>query len=364
MVTEERLELTSAVEAEHHDRLDDLADKLEDVDDTLRHAGSDVDDKLTIDVEVKGIESALTQLEALDSRLDSIDDKISFDGLDGSTIPEPDSPSTSEGGNAGGVAMTSGGIPRYDEIDPDAFTPAGVEIGGFSTPNAASDERMGELLDFLDGNNNDSIFDSIKDQTSDFLDSLDGAGDEFKELRFTMSNFYDIFAALIPILGVFVGAIPAAVTGIVALGGAAIAAAVALGGIGALGAMGMSLQRSGDVSFGALNEQLGEVRKAFVDSFAPLARSFAPLIRSSLTRLETLMGPLATAADGLRMFTDEFAAMSEGIATMLPSLIDLTLQFSHAVIPVLSGLASYILQKDIFGLWLTSWQSHFLRCGY
>jgi len=385
MVEQERLELTSAVEAENHDKLDDLAKSLEDVDTALRDAGSDSSDEVKINVDVEGIGDTLTQLEALEDRLDSIEDHdISFGGT---TVPEPETPG--DGGDTDpGTAMTSGGIRRYDEIDPDAFTPAGVEIGGFSTPNAVDDERSRELMVVLDGDEEQfSPFDVGQHDGSDtiqmerntglaaeglggelgaeiieaqreamemrddetLLESLDGAEKEFKDIRFTMGQFHDIIAALIPLAGVFIGAMPAAITSIVALGGAALAAAGALAGIGALGAMGLSLQQSGELSMEPLNEMFNDVGGAFVDAFAPLSMTFAPLIRDAATELETLMGPLATAASGLQMFTDEFSAVTRLAGNALPSIVSMSLRFADAVMPVLAGIGQFLVQKDIFG---------------
>jgi len=98
-----------------------------------------------------------------------------------------------------------------------------------------------------------------------------------------------------------------------------------------------------------LNEMFNDVGDAFVDAFAPLSMTFAPLIRDAATELETLMGPLATAASGLQMFTDEFSALTQTAGNVLPSMVSMSLRFADAVMPVLSGIGQYLLQKDIFG---------------
>jgi len=402
MVEQERLELTSAVEAENYDELDDLAKSLDDVDTTLHRAGSTSDDELNINTEVRGVQGAVTELTELQTAINALDDETvvdvetDYDTLDEPTdimrqgpdvsdtkVFQPDTvPSAADGGDIGDL-FTIDNLDILEESVGESLTDTealGLRGGEAGRVDDILDEDIEDIIDFegaveiardsdsdidtntiqralgMDGPDGFAVaIDKLRgegltdiDDTS-LLESLGGAEQEFKDIRFTMGQFHDIIAALIPLAGVLIGAMPAAITGIVALGGAALAAAGALAGIGALGAMGVSLQQSGELSMEPINQMMADVGEAFVDAFAPLSKTFAPLIRNAATELETMMGPLATAASGLQMFTDEFQAVTQLAGNVLPSMVSLSLRFSDAVMPVLAGIGRFLVQKDIFG---------------
>jgi len=372
MTEQERLELVSAVKEENHDELDRLAESLDDVDDALHSAGSNNDDEVFIDVEIDedGITNAISQLETLDEKLSDIDSNLGQ--INAQSDPFPDSePTASTAVGDGGDGRDLFDIKSLDEVETRLETD--LDLGRFGARGGESADpadilgrELDEIVDFervvemardtdIDIDQDDVSAIAGMEGRSDFLDAvdrindvdssatalggrnlierLDGAEQEFKDIRFTMGQFHDIIAALIPLVGIFVGAMPAAITGIVALGGAALAAAGALAGITALGAMGVSLQQSGELSMDPLNEMFNDVGDAFIDAFAPLSMTFAPLIRDAARELETLMGPLATAASGLQMFTDEFQAVTQLAGDALPSMVSLSLRFADAVMP-------------------------------
>jgi len=390
MVEEERLKLTSVVDDEGHGKLDDLADKLDEVDRTLRTAGSDTDDKLTIDVEVEGVSEAAFELQALESQVDSLNDSIAEIEVDTGMVPrtEPTSAIGDGGSNADGDGSDLFTVDNLDIFEEHAspfldLESLGKRGGETSTITDILDKDIEDLVDFEDAVN------AVRDPDSQvgtntlrgitgfdgpegFVDAVETLESEnmtvlgrddrttrqklsnaSERLSFTMNKFYRLFAAVIPFFATFVGALPAAITGVVALGGAALAAAGALGAIGALGAMGLSLQETGELSMEPIYDRMEDVGDSFVDAFSPLSRQFAPVVEDTIEDVEAMAGPLATAASELRQFGDDFAGLSSYLATSIPSLVDTTLAFTAAAMPLLQGLGEYVVSKDIFGFMAT-----------
>jgi len=417
---EERLELISAVSEENHDALDDLADRLDEVDDQIAQAGGG-ENKIEIDVEIDGLTTTLGKLEAIDERLDSIDDSnVSIDGPEiehtGSRamatsggfpgFPDNYEPDNDEGVTGRGDIFTSRNHPSINKpsfddvmnVDKKLITSANPETpfdGPFGAgTGVAGNRRIMELMDVLDGEGGklqrqiddlDAVdkllggdndvdvsvdemramegvevpaldddmagFDdlAVSGEDKSFKKRLDGLKEQVRELQFTMGTFHQIIASIIPFLGVFVGAMPAAITGLVTLGGAALIAAGALAGIGGLGLMGIGMDGSGGISIDAINEALSGLKDSFVDAFAPLSQKFAPLIQTTITELERMMGPLAGAASLLTEFQDTFMGAMRTATDILPGLVQTSLSFAQATLPLLEGIASFILNKDILG---------------
>lgn len=169
------------------------------------------------------------------------------------------------------------------------------------------------------------------------------------DMRFTMGEFHQMIASVIPILGVFVGALPAAIVGVGALATAALGAAAALGGIAGLGALGMMMTKGGGLSTDSLMQRLREVGDSYLDAFAPLARSMAPVMESAIASVERMSGPLADASAGLLAFRDEFKGVTAFITGALPSFTNELLAFSHAAAPLVADVVGAISGVDFFG---------------
>jgi len=417
MVEQERLELTSAVEEEGHNRLDELADKLDEVDNSLQRAGSNSDDEVFIDIDFDddALVSALGKLEALDERLESIDDAdVSIDGpaMGGGTamatsggfpgFPDDYEPDNEEKVTGRGDIFASRNHPSLNKpsfddvmnVDKKLITSANPETpfdGPFGVGTGVADDgRIRELINVLEDNTEQfspfdvgehdggstiqmernvglaaegidadigseliaaqrKAMDAMGDDNDDFRNKLKELKIGIRDLQFTMGTFHQIIASVIPFLGVFVGAMPAAITGVVALGGAALAAAGALAAVGGLGLLGLSLQGQAGVTMGPIQDALNQLKNSFLDAFAPLAREFAPVIENTITELDMMMGPLSSAAGALTQFRNIFMDMAGGLTDTLPSLVSDTLAFSQAAMPVLSGVATFIMGKDLLG---------------
>jgi len=388
MSEEETLKLISKVEDEFTDPLDDLEDRLEEVDDQIARTGRGRD-HVEVHVEATGVGRTLQKLEGLERTLDRIDDAdvdISADP-DNSVVPDMDASSSSQP-----QAATSGGrssdlftvenIDIYnDEVSPfldrEEFGRRGGEV---SRIEDVLSKDIDEVVDF------DAAFERAMDDDSDVdlntlkgIKGLDGP-DAFTEaaetlstegltdlgegrltrrqrlsnvserLVFTMGKFHQIIASLIPLAGLFVGAMPAAIAGVTALGGAALAAAGALGAVGALGAMGMGLQQDGQMGLQPLADRLDEIGQTFADAFGPLARALRPALTEALTVIENMAGPLAQASSGLLAFKDEFIGMANFVATNLPPLVNQTLSFAHAIMPLASAFFQFLANSNIVGI--------------
>jgi len=174
------------------------------------------------------------------------------------------------------------------------------------------------------------------------------------ELRFTIRRFHQIFAAMVPLFGVFIGALPAAVTALGGLAAAAIGAAGVLGAIGGLGVIGISLEQTGDIGLDPIVEELQSLGSTFKDAFGPLAESFAPVIRDFITEMELMAGPLATASSALLEFRGMFEGFGQFLGDALPSFTRDFLAFTQAAMPVLQGVFNSLTSVDIFGILATN----------
>jgi hypothetical protein len=336
MTEEERLELVSTVEDDFSADLEKLEQDLESIDHQIAETGHGIDE-VEIEVSTTGVAETMAELEALERQLDSIDNEIdasAWTAGDGGDVATPDGGgATPDGGDGGSVSESF----RHDTPGAAAAMAAGIDASEVQQDlRKMGVKGEGFTQGLTDDDDLDLSFRRLKEEVID--------------LQFTMGTFHDLFASVLPLVGVFAGALPAAIAGVAALGAAALGAAGVLAGIGALGARGMSLQQTGEVSMEPIAEQLSQLSSAFVDAFAPLAQSLAPTVENAFETIEQMFGPLATASQGLLAFRDEFTALVEGIAGALPGVIRNVLAFTDAVMPMIQGVISFIAEQDILGM--------------
>ncbi len=171
----------------------------------------------------------------------------------------------------------------------------------------------------------------------------------FDQLRLSIRGLHVAFAALLPLVITLAGALPVVITGMVALGTAALGAAGALGAIAGLGLMGASLQEEGELSLSAVQNELSGITDAFVEAFAPLAQTFVPVMREGITQIENMMGPLANAASILLTMRDNFRGAISYLTNAIPSFTRELLAFTNAMMPVLQRVANWFATTDFFG---------------
>lgn len=168
-------------------------------------------------------------------------------------------------------------------------------------------------------------------------------------LRLTIHGLHMAFAALLPLVITLAGSLPVVITGMVALGTAALGAAGALGAIAGLGLMGASLQENGEISMEGIRNELSGITDAFVEAFAPLAQTFVPVMREGITQIENMMGPLANASSTLLFMRENFRGAISYLTKALPSFTRDLLAFSNAMMPVLQRVAGWFAETDFFG---------------
>ena len=190
---------------------------------------------------------------------------------------------------------------------------------------------------------------SLLDQLSDQAREL---GQEFKTARFTMEQFHAIFASLVPLAVVFIGAMPAAITALAGLAGAALAATAAVGAIGLLGLGGMALTGSGELDIQPILERMQGIFDTFITAFTPLMNRFQPLVESAFDTLEGLANPLASAMAPLTMFESTFERLLNSIAGGLPSFTRNVIAFGQAAIPILSDVAGFFANTDFMAFFV------------
>lgn len=325
--------------------LDRLSEKLLDV----AEAQTVVDENMTIDVDVDGLD----ELTVLQGQLAAIEgmDLSNIDALDDISIS-----TSSVAASGGGATATADGGPTPDGGGPfsdfsrerlvrtasEAFGDAFDESTLFDRP-----DRARSIVDFLDGDLSEFVdteaasraliegdldFDTFENLTAAGEDSVDAFGEldrrgltnlptgRFRPLRrlagqnvddtassvltafenFDATTLNNLWASLVPLLAVFVGALPAAIAGVVALGGAALAAAGTLGAVGALGALGVALADGQ-----SLADVAEDLRESFLNAFGPIAEALRPTFLEAVDSLEAFLNELGNRAFVLRNFSDE-----------------------------------------------------------
>lgn len=162
-----------------------------------------------------------------------------------------------------------------------------------------------------------------------------------ERLNLNMSQFYDILASLIPVLLNFVMALPAAITGMLTLAGAAVSAAVALSTIGALGLMGVAASRGGDLSEG-FESILSELKSAFMDSILPVAREFEGIALDGLAGLKQLFDDLRPVLSSFTMLNDEARAFGGYLLDNTPALMGVFRDLTEAFSPLLGQFGQWL----------------------
>lgn len=169
-----------------------------------------------------------------------------------------------------------------------------------------------------------------------------GAADDAAEsaglLDLRMSDLHNALAMLVPLIFIFIGALPALIGGVVALGAAAISAAAALMAIAGLGALGFAMaEGDGDIMEG-MTEILDDIQGSFMDAFAPMARRLEPVFRDALDGLDRLFQGIANRGDALIELSDQARAFGAFMMDWLPDALE---NMGHMV-EAFSGLFSII----------------------
>lgn len=179
-------------------------------------------------------------------------------------------------------------------------------------------------------------------------DSAGEAADGLLEMDLRMSDIHNALARLVPLLLVFVGAIPAVIGGLVALAAAAAAAAAALAGITALGAIGFGLaEGDGNITDG-LSEALEQIQDDFLDAFRPMAERLAHVFEGALDGLGRLFQRIANRGDALMGFVNEAQDVGSFLVDTIPPFLQDVAQFADAADEALGVVINRMGNVDIF----------------
>lgn len=150
----------------------------------------------------------------------------------------------------------------------------------------------------------------------------DSASDSFELTNLRMSDLHNALAKLVPLIFVFIGAIPAVIGGLIALGAAAISAAAALAAIGGLGALGFAAMEAGRGNLmEGFQEIVGDIADDFLDAFLPVAERLVPVFRDAMDGLDRLFQQIANRGDVLVRLGDQARAFGEFMLDWLPTAL-------------------------------------------
>jgi hypothetical protein len=172
---------------------------------------------------------------------------------------------------------------------------------------------------------------------------------DFANLRLRMGQFMTLMANLFPILGVFIGALPAAIAGVGALGAAALAAAGALYGVLGLGIMGLATT-GGEWDFDRLRQQVQGLIDEFLMAFSPLADAFVPIMEEGITMLSQLFYDVARNAHLALSLTDDLRWIMQFVADAAPGATAGLSAFAEAAMPIMRFMVNRLAAVEWFEL--------------
>lgn len=280
------------------------------------------------------LEEVADDINQLDARgAEGIDVRTSVDDLDAE------------------LAMMAAQIMAFEaahgEIDIGTSVDDGLDFNRpFMAPGSRAAARTGRI-----GAGMGMLFDSDEGRggvMGRLADMASNATDSLGDLDIRMSDLHNIMATLIPLLFVFLGAIPAAATALITLAGAALAAAAAFVAIAGFGALGAAMGPGGGMpSAEDFQEFWTDIRDSFFEAFAPLAQRLAPLFEDALDDLEVFFQAIASEGDALMALTEEARAFGRWATEFIPRLLRGLAGLVEAMGPVLGMLGEFLSQNIV-----------------
>lgn len=218
--------------------------------------------------------------------------------------------------------------------------------GRYTIPNFQQSGNMadniGDLFGFMDfpgggGGDRGGLFKSLRRQAGELTDTFDNF-----DLR--MSDMHNMLARLVPLLLVFIGVLPAAITALVGLAAAAVAAAASLAAIAGLGALGVGLA-GGEFDMQRLTDVWKDVQSSFIDAFAPLAERLEPLFMDAIDGLGRFFQAIADQGDALVALTDEARAFGGFLMDFVPGALRTLAGLVEALSPLFAAFGNWLDQN-------------------
>ena len=167
--------------------------------------------------------------------------------------------------------------------------------------------------------------------------------------KLRMSDMQNVLASVIPLLIQFIGALPAVITGLVAVAAAAGAAALALGALTAIGFVGVAMDRAGGEM--PSGEDFSEIFSGLLDdlfaAFAPLAEQLAPTVQGAIDNFDRFAESLAGAFSLLTELEDDFAAFGGFLEDFLTGAIENMILMADAFAPLFAMLGDFLRDFSI-----------------
>lgn len=316
--------------------LEKLADSLLDV----AEAQSLVDEHMRIRVNDRDVDEAAAKMA----------------GLAGTQRMVPQGPAMASGG---GATADGGGTGAGGGLSPNRLRIMMREFGDVFDADELLRSRgvIGDPLDLVEGDmaeffDTDEMARLVSDGVLDadvFEDPFDNLGAlrrrglvdlpenrglfrRFEEFAggINAQQLHNLFASLVPMLITFIGALPAAIAGLIALAGAALGAAAALGGVAGIGALGLAMDEQGQLELQNLVDTARDVLDDFLAAFGPLAEQLQPLFERGLDGLSRFFDALAARGDVLTEFADEAIAFGGWLSSGLVNVLSVFTQLADA----------------------------------
>jgi len=195
-------------------------------------------------------------------------------------------------------------------------------------------QAMSSLGDFNIGEDSDKNF---ADVLRNFKKSVTDAKEEMSAFNLRMTDMHNMLARLVPLLLVFIGAVPAVVTALAGLATAAISAASALLAIAGFGALGVGME-GGEFDMENLSEVMDDLRRDFLDAFAPLAERLEPIFRDAADAMTLFFNAISRQGDALMELTDDARAFGQFMMDWVPEVLTAMASMAEAFSPVFGAI--------------------------
>lgn len=337
MAATENLEIVVEVDlASAIGKLEDLQEELGDVAEKIEEVDAVGTDGIGIRTNIDNIDNDLAKLKAKIEAFEAANDIDIDANIDGSGF----------GGREGSRSAGFAGLARSaDDLDFGGFDDTEIYLNKLSRNLRGADHI--DLSEVSISRDRDVDVDGggalrrLKRSASSFLDRFDDTEDLLDRFDIRMSSLHNLLASLVPLLVVFIGVMPAAITALVGLAAAAVGAAAGLASLAGLGALGVGLQ-DGQFNMDRLSEIGDEIKNDFIDAFAPLAERLAPLFMDAVDALDGFFQSIANQGDALMQLTDEARAFGGFIEEMVPEVLRTFAAFTEGMAPILSDIGEFI----------------------
>lgn len=302
--------------------------------------------EVVVDVDISEALGKLTELQDELSELATDIEKVDARGAEGIDI------TTDLDGADEELAALKAKLKAFERgntVNIDTNVDRGMRGPGFKTmssPNAASPDALRNGMGMLFGGGGDKKSGRLSRLMDKLGDQIGKAANKLSGFKLRMSDLHNVLASIIPVLLVFIGAIPAAVTALVTLAGAALSAAAAFAVMGGLGAMAFGTE-NGDFSMDNLEEAFNDIQSAFFEAFSPLANRLEPLFKDALDGLERFFYAIASEGDALMALSDEARAFGGFIIDFFPKVLSTLGGLAEAFSGVFSKLGDFLQNNEI-----------------